>query len=114
MATMPSHRLTTIATVAIGTAVIGLGSVATASLAAASSADDTFITKMKAQGITFTSPENAVQAGQLVCAELATGRNETDVAVEVRNQTLLSAQQAAYFVVEAANVYCPRAADHAM
>lgn len=110
---MPSHRLTTIATVAISTAVIGLGSVAAASPAAASSADDTFITKMKAKGIIFTSPENAVRAGQLVCTELAAGRNETDVAIEARNESLLSAQQATYFVVEATNVYCPQFADHA-
>ena len=109
---MLSPRLATIATVAIGTAVIGLGSVATAATAAAGSADDAFITRMTALGISFTSPQSGIQAGHQVCTELAAGKTMTAVAVEVRDQTGLTPKQAAYFVVDASNVYCPRLGEH--
>jgi hypothetical protein len=112
MTAMLSHRLTTIATVGIGAAVMGLGAVATAGSAAAGSADDAFITRMTALGISFTSPQAGIRAGHQVCTELAAGKTMTDVAVEVRDQTSLTSKQAAYFVVDASNVYCPSLAGH--
>ncbi|SPM35580.1 hypothetical protein MRAB57_3405 [Mycobacterium rhizamassiliense] len=104
---MLSHRLTTIAAIGIGTAAIGL---AAAGTAAASSADDAFLSQMTAVGISFSSPQEAVRAGHQVCKELAAGKTEADIAVEIRSQTQLSPKQVAYFVVDASNIYCPRLA----
>jgi hypothetical protein len=112
MATMPSHRLTQFATVAIGAAAIGLCSVAAAGTASASAVDDAFISRMTDLGVVFTAPEYGVQAGHLVCTKLAKGRSALDVVIEVRNQTNLPAQKAMYLVVEAANAYCPDLASH--
>ncbi|HEY0225331.1 MAG TPA: DUF732 domain-containing protein [Mycobacterium sp.] len=109
---MHTPRLTSIATVAIGAAVLGIGSVATTATAAAGSADDAFITRMTALGISFTSPQAGIRAGHHVCTELAAGKTMTDVAVDVRDQTSLTSKQAAYFVVDASNVYCPSLAEH--
>jgi hypothetical protein len=110
MATMLSHRLTTIATVAIGTAALGLGGLATAGTAAASRIDDAFISQMTAVGISFDSPQEAVRAGRQVCRELASGKTEADLAVELRTRGNLTPNQAAYLVVDASNAYCPRLA----
>jgi hypothetical protein len=103
---------TVIAAAAIGAAVVGLGAVAVAAPAAASSTDDAFLTRMNALGISFTSPRAGIQAAHLVCAELAAGRTGTDVAVEVRDQTSLTFNQANSFVVGASNVYCPSLPEH--
>lgn len=105
---MLSHRLNTIATVAIATAAIGLGGLATAGTAAASGIDDAFIGQMTAVGISFASPQEAVRAGRQVCTELRAGKTEADIAVELRNQRNLTPKQAAYLVVDASNAYCPR------
>lgn len=107
---MPSHHLTRIAAVGIGTAAIGVAALATAGTVAASAADDAFISQMTAVGIAFTSPQEAVRAGHQVCKELAAGKTEADIAVEIRSQTQLSPKQVAFLVVDASNIYCPRLA----
>jgi uncharacterized protein DUF732 len=104
---MFSPRITTVITTAIGGAGIGLA-LATAGAAGASTADDTFITEMRGLGVTFTSPQEAIKEGHQVCRELAAGKTGTDVASEVLSQTNLTTKQAAYFVVDAAQVYCPQ------
>jgi hypothetical protein len=108
MAAMLAHRLTTIAAVAIGTATLGLGGLATAGTAAASRADDAFITRMTAVGVSFPSPQEAVRAGRQVCTDLRAGKAESDIALQLRDQRNLTPQQAAYFVVDASNIYCRR------
>ena len=104
---MISPRITAAVTTAIGAAAIGLA-VATAGAAGASTADDAFITEMRGLGVTFTSPQEAVKAGHQVCKELAAGRTGTEVATEVLSQTNLTTKQAAYFVVDATQAYCPQ------
>jgi hypothetical protein len=104
---MFSPRITAAVTTAIGAAAIGLA-VATAGAAGASTADDAFITEMRGLGVTFTSPQEAVKAGHQVCKELAAGRTGTEVATEVLSQTNLTTKQAAYFVVDATQAYCPQ------
>jgi hypothetical protein len=107
---MFSHRISTIASTAIGAAAIGLVAVATASTAEASTIDDAFIAQMNSLGITFSSPAEAVKEGHQVCRELDAGKSGTDVATEVLKQTDLTSHQAAYFVVDATKAYCPQLA----
>lgn len=104
---MFSPRITAVVTTAIGAAGIGLA-LATAGAAGASTADDTFITEMRGLGVTFTSPQEAINEGNQVCRELAAGKTGTDVATEVLSQTNLTTKQASYFVVDAAQAYCPQ------
>ncbi len=104
---MFSPRITAAVTTAVGAAAVGLA-LATAGAAGASTADDAFITEMRGLGVTFTSPQEAIKEGHQVCRELAAGKTGTDVATEVLSQTNLTAKQAAYFVVDAAQAYCPQ------
>lgn len=104
---MISPRLTAAVTTAIGAAAAGLA-VATAGAAGASTADDAFITEMRALGVTFSTPQEAVNEGHQVCRELAAGKTGTDVATEVLSQTNLTTKQAAYFVVDATQAHCPQ------
>lgn len=104
---MFSPRITAAVTTAVGAAAVGLA-LATAGAAGASTADDAFITEMRGLGVTFTSPQEAIKEGHQVCRELAAGKTGTDVAGEVLSQTNLTTKQAAYFVVDAAQAYCPQ------
>lgn len=104
---MLSVRITAAVTTALGAAAAGLA-LATAGAAGASTTDDAFITEMRGLGVTFTSPQEAIKEGHQVCRELAAGKTGTDVATEVLSQTNLTSKQAAYFVVDAAQAYCPQ------
>ncbi|MCV7195976.1 DUF732 domain-containing protein [Mycobacterium angelicum] len=104
---MFSPRITAALTTAVGAAAVGLA-VATAGAASASSADDTFISQMQSIGVSFSSPQAAVQQGHQVCKELAAGKTGTEIANEVLSQTNLTSKQAAYFVVYATKDYCPQ------
>lgn len=109
---MISHRLTIITATAIGTAVIGsafigLGTAATASASSAMSNDEAFLTQIGSVGISFTSPQEAIRDGHLVCAGLAAGRTGGDVATEIVNESNLTPRLAALFVIDATQAYCP-------
>jgi hypothetical protein len=107
---MFSLRITTVATTAIGAAAIGLAAFAGAGTAAASTPDDTFLAQMKGLGVTFNSPQEAVREGHVVCTKLAAGKTGLDVFHEVLSQTHLTARQAAHFVIDATDAYCPELA----
>jgi Protein of unknown function (DUF732) len=62
---------------------------------------------MKAMGVTFSSPSTAVKDGHQVCKQLASGKSGTDIAARVVSMTDLTPKQAAFFVVDATNAYCP-------
>ncbi|MCV7076115.1 DUF732 domain-containing protein [Mycobacterium szulgai] len=104
---MFSPRITAALTTAVGAAAVALA-VATAGAASASAADDTFISQMQSIGVSFSSPQAAVQQGHQVCTELAAGKTGTEIANEVLSQTNLTSKQAAYFVVYATKDYCPQ------
>lgn len=104
---MFSPRITAALTTAVGAAAVGLA-VATAGAASATTADSAFISQMESVGVTFTSPQAAVQEGHQVCTELAAGQTGTQIANEILSQTNLTSKQAAYFVVYATKDYCPQ------
>ncbi|SOJ56561.1 hypothetical protein MSIMFB_04039 [Mycobacterium simulans] len=104
---MFSPRITAALTTAIGAAAVGLA-VATAGAASASTADEAFISQMESVGVTFSSPQAAVQEGHQVCKELAAGNTGSQIASEIVSQTNLTSKQAAYFVVYATKDYCPQ------
>jgi hypothetical protein len=92
----------------VGGAALGVAALATSGTAGASTTDDAFIAQMKAMGVTFSSPQIAVTDAHQVCKELAAGKSGTDIAAQVVSQTDLNPKQAAFFVVDATNAYCPQ------
>ncbi|MCV7432741.1 DUF732 domain-containing protein [Mycolicibacterium bacteremicum] len=92
---------------AVAAAALALA-VSTAGAGWADSVDDTYLTNVYAEGISYPSDVDAIDDALLVCDYLAAGRNGTDISVEIMNNSDLSPQQAATIVVEASAAYCPR------
>lgn len=108
---MFSHRITTMATTAIGAAAIGLAAVGFAGTAAAGAvqtADAAFLSQMQTLGVSFPTTQAAVQTGHQVCTELAAGQTPTAVAVGIFRHTSLTPPQAANVVMAATQAYCPQ------
>ena len=102
-------RIATLATKsAFVAAAVGALAVATAGTGWADSVDDTYLTNVYAEGISYPSDVDAIDDALLVCDYLAAGRNGTDISVEIMNNSDLSPHQAATIVVEASSAYCPR------
>lgn len=104
--------MSSIATFATKSAVVAAAALAlavsTAGAGWADSVDDTYLTNVYAEGISYPSDVDAIDDALLVCDYLAAGRNGTDISVEIMNNSDLSPQQAATIVVEASAAYCPR------
>ena len=107
---MFSHRISTIASTAIGAAAIGLVALATASTAGASSIDEAFIAQMNTLGITFSSPAEAVGKATRCAGSWPPAKAARTSPPRSSSQTDLTSHQAAYFVVNATKAYCPQLA----
>jgi hypothetical protein len=88
-------------------ALLGLVGVA-APTARADAVDDKFLAALKAKGINFASPQDAIIAGHEVCDELDIGRQSSEVAAEVMKNSNLSSYHAGYFVGVSVAAFCPR------
>jgi hypothetical protein len=103
-----SHRFTKFAGTALVAGALGLAAVATAGTAGAiSSTDDTFVREITAEGITFDSKKQVVSVAHEVCFALDEGADPVDLGVEILENTDLTTDQAAFFVVSAVGNYCP-------
>jgi hypothetical protein len=80
----------------------------TAPTAQADPTDDRFFAALQSRGITYRSPEAAIEAGHQVCAELGSGRTKDDVAREVMDRSGLDPYHAGYFVGASVGAYCPQ------
>jgi hypothetical protein len=76
--------------------------------ARADAVDDTFVNAVKAKGIHFPSPQAAIVAGHEVCDELDLGRQKSDVASEVMQNSNLDSYSAGFFVGVSVAAFCPR------
>ena len=70
--------------------------------------DDAFLDALKAKGIEFTAPQDAIVAAHEVCNQLGRGQPNGDVAAEVMRSAKLSPLQAGYFVGASVAAYCPK------
>ncbi|GAB3031175.1 DUF732 domain-containing protein [Mycobacterium bourgelatii] len=95
------------AAVIVGATAIGLAVAAAGTAGANTPADETFISQMQDVGVTFSSPQSAIQQGHQVCQELAEGRSRYQIAEEILSQTDLTTIQATSFVDNATDSYCP-------
>jgi hypothetical protein len=74
----------------------------------ADAVDNNFLTALSSNGINFASGQNAIAAGHQVCDELDQGRQASDVANDIMNQTNLDGYHAGFFVGVSIAAYCPR------
>ena len=103
-----SHRITKFAGSALVAGALGLAAVATAGTAGAlSSTDDAFLTEITNEGISYDTPKAAISNAYYVCNALDDGADPVDLGQEILDNTDLTTQQAAVFVVASVNIYCP-------
>jgi hypothetical protein len=68
--------------------------------------DDKFIAALQSRDIHYRSPEAAIAAAHVVCAELDNGEPKSQVAQDVIDQTDLDPYHAGYFVGASVGAYC--------
>ncbi|OBF10193.1 hypothetical protein A5730_07585 [Mycobacterium sp. ACS4054] len=76
----------------------------------ADSSDDTFLGTVRAAGLAYSDPEQAITSGKSVCKLVSEGANLTDVVrmLQMLNRGL-QGDDATRFAAIAANSYCPQA-----
>lgn len=85
-----------------------LGAMTAPATAHATSADDAFLSALKAKGINYESPDAAINSGHTVCHELDSGQKPEDVANNVLSSSSLDSYHAGYFVGVSIKAYCPK------
>ena len=95
--------------VGVATAITALG-LATPGAAAADATDDAFMHKLFADAVDFAPKEKAVERARDVCQLFAEGRSPASVHAHVVADSAFSERQAAVFMADAVQFYCP---DHA-
>ena len=68
--------------------------------------DDKFLAALQSRDIHYNSPESAIAAAHLVCAELNNGDSKAKVSQDVIDQTDLDPYHAGYFVGASVGAYC--------
>jgi Protein of unknown function (DUF732) len=86
---------------------LGLAALASAGVASASSADDTFVSVLRDEGIVAPSAREAISTGHAVCAVFDEGLSLLDAVSAVSDTTGLEMEDAAFFVGASVATYCP-------
>jgi uncharacterized protein DUF732 len=94
-------------------AVAALGLI-TPGTAAADATDDAFLKKLFADGVNFSQPEQIVKRARTVCEAFATGKSPANVHDLTLNQSAFNPRQAAVFMADAVQAYCPTYSDQFM
>ena len=102
-----NHRITTFATAAILTTGMGLGALVSAATAAAAPADDKFVSEISSAGIAYDSPTVVISDAHTVCNNLSAGQSLMALGHQIHQSTDWTPKQAATFVVDSVNTYCP-------
>ena len=82
--------------------------------AAADATDDAFLKKLFADGVNFSQSEQTIQRARTVCEAFASGKSPANVHELTPNQSAFSPRQAAVFMADAVQAYCPRYAGQFM
>ncbi|MGU3497571.1 DUF732 domain-containing protein [Mycobacterium sp. C31M] len=99
-------RLLQLTGIAIAAGAIGVVTAGTAG-AVTSAADAAFLADLRAEGITYDSAAEVISNAFQVCSELDSGVGATDIGLEIMDYTGVSARQAAAFIVNSVDYYCP-------
>ena len=106
------NGVTKLAGTALVAGALGLAALATAGTAGAlSSVDNTFLTEIAAEGIAYDSPKAAISTAHEVCFALDDGADPVDLGMEIMDNTDLTTDQVATFVVSSVSNYCPEHGD---
>jgi hypothetical protein len=93
----------------IATGMIGLAALLTAGTAGAASADDQFLGALQQQGISFGSPDSAINVALHSCDALDHGMTPADISANIAGANPgIDRQTAVLIVVDAAQAYCPQ------
>ena len=95
------------------TAVAALSLITPAS-AAADATDDAFLKKLFADGVNFSQPEQIVKRARMVCEAFASGKSPAEIHELTLNESAFAPRQAAVFMADAVQAYCPGYADQFM
>jgi hypothetical protein len=98
------HDVTKLVGVAIGLAALGL---AAPSTVAADATDDAFMHKLFADGVDFAPKGTAVPRARVVCDLFASGMSSASVNAHVVAHSAFTPRQAAIFMADAVQFYCP-------
>lgn len=79
-----------------------------APIAGADAVDNNFLNALQSKGITFANKQAAIVAAHQVCDELDGGRDKSDVASDVLQQSGLDGYHAGFFVGVSVAAFCPR------
>ena len=80
-------------------------------LALSCGVDDRFLAAVREHGINYASPEFAISAAHLVCADLDQGESPYDIAQQIMQNSNLDGFRAGFFVGVSEASYCPRYID---
>jgi len=105
------HDIAKLVGTAIAVAALGL---VTPGSAVADATDDAFLKKLLADGVNFSQPELTIQRARTVCEAFASGMSPASVHELTLNHSAFSPRQAAIFMADAVQAYCPRYADQFM
>ncbi len=76
--------------------------------ARADDVDARFLHALTAHGITYSSPEQAIDTGHEVCGELEAGATPSQVVQQVESHSGLDGYRAGFLVGASIGAYCPR------
>jgi hypothetical protein len=79
-----------------------------APIAGADAVDNNLLNALQSKGITFANKQAAIVAAHQVCDELDGGRDKSDVASDVLQQSGLDGYHAGFFVGVSVAAFCPR------
>ena len=91
-------------------AVAALGLVTPGS-AVADATDDAFLKKLFEEGVNFSQPDLIIQRARTVCEAFASGMSPANVHELTLDHSAFSSRQAAIFMADAVQAYCPRYAE---
>jgi Protein of unknown function (DUF732) len=105
------HDIAKLVGTTIAVAALGL---ATPGSAAADATDEAFLRKLFDDGVNFSQPEIIIQRARTVCEAFVSGKSPANAHELLLNRSAFSPRQAAIFMADAVQAYCPKYADQFM
>lgn len=100
------HIITKLVGAAIAVAAVGLG---TPGIAAADTHEDlAFLSKLYADAVDFSQADLVIQRARTICDRFAAGDSPVKVHEAVMTKSAFSPRQAAIFMADAVQAYCPQ------
>ena len=105
------HDIAKLVGTAIAVAALGL---VTPGSAVADATDDAFLKKLLADGVNFSQPELTIQRARTVCEAFASGKSPATIHQLTLNDSAFTPRQAAVFMADVVQAYCPKYSDQFM